>query len=107
MRESGPVATYRTQFALTEPRTRTTRFWLLVALSLFLTGFLILPAVAFFAGNALAGPYEGPFGVLGYLIDIYGAMWRGNWAATTLLATPAILVLTWFIALRLRRYLAG
>lgn len=83
---------------------RTLRYWLFLALCLGLAGFIVLPVVAFFAGKALAGPYEGPYGVLGFLINIYGDVSRGNWAATTLLATPAIIVVTWVAALRLRRF---
>ena len=85
---------------------RTSRYWLFMALSLALAGFLVFPALAFFAGNALAGPYEGPYGVLGFLINIYAAMSLGNWAAVTLLATPALIFLIWVIALRLRHFLA-
>jgi hypothetical protein len=92
--------------ALTAPGKRTPRYWLFTALSLWLAGFLILPALAFFVGKAMAGPYEGPYGILGFLINIYGDMSRGNWAATTMLATPAIIVVTWIAALRLRRFLA-
>ena len=82
---------------------RTPRYWLFLTLCLGLAGFIVLPVVAFFAGKALAGPYEGPYGILGFLINIYGDVSRGNWAATTLLATPAIIVVTWIAALRLRR----
>jgi hypothetical protein len=89
--------------ALTPRGNRTLRYWLFLALALGLAGFLVLPVVAFFAGKALAGPYEGAYGVLGFLINIYGDMSRGNWAAATLLATPALVVVTWFAALRLRR----
>ena len=90
---------------MTAPGKRTPRYWLFTALSLWLAGFLILPALAFFAGKAMAGPYEGPYGILGFLINIYGDMSRGNWAATTMLATPAIIVMTWIVALRLRRFM--
>jgi hypothetical protein len=86
-------------------RKRTSRYWLFLILSLFLAGFLLLPSVAFYAGKAVAGPYEGPFGVFGFLAHIYGDMARGNWAALALLATPAIIFVAWAAALRLRRYL--
>lgn len=85
---------------------RTSRYWIVLALSLFLAGFLILPIVAYYAGTTLAGPYEGPFGILGFLIELYAASWAGNWAAATLLATPAIILVIWIAAFRLRRFLA-
>jgi hypothetical protein len=85
---------------------RSSRRWAFIALSLVLAGFLVFPVIAFYTGKALAGPYEGPYGVLGFLINIFGDMSRGNWAAATLLATPAIIFIIWGIALRLRQILA-
>ncbi len=106
MRESDLRAPSKELFALAASGKRTSRYWLFTVLSLGLAGFLVFPVLAFFAGNALAGPYEGPYGILGFLINIYAGMSLGHWAAVTLLATPALIFVIWVVALRLRHFLA-
>ena len=106
MRESGLRAPSKELFALATSGKRTSRYWLFTALSLGLAGFLVFPVLAFVAGNALAGPYAGPYGVFGFLMNIYADMSLGHWAAATLLATPALIFVIWVVALRLRHFLA-
>ena len=78
------------------------RKWLSIALSLALAGFVILPAFAYMAGFVLTGPYEGEYGVIGYLGSIYADVLAGKWAASVLVATPALIVIVWYIVIRLR-----
>lgn len=84
---------------------QTSRNWLIVTTSLLLAGFVVVPVLAFIGGQTLAGPYEGRFGVFGYLGNIYADLWNGNWPAIALVGAPAAVVLAWFAAIRLRRTL--
>jgi hypothetical protein len=47
------------------------RNWLSLAFAALLTGLVILPAFAYIGGYLVAGPYEGSYGVIGYLGSIY------------------------------------
>jgi hypothetical protein len=79
--------------------------WPSIFLVLALLGLVVVPVCSFVAGQALAGPYEGEHGVLSYLSDIYVNALAGEPAAALLVSGPAIVVLTWYLALRLRTWL--
>jgi hypothetical protein len=79
--------------------------WPSIFLALVLAGFVIVPVFAFIAGYALAGLYEGEYGVFGYLRAIYANVLAGEPAAALLVSGPAIVVLSWYLALRLRAWL--
>ncbi len=76
--------------------------WPSILLALALAGLVIVPVFAFIAGHLLAGPYKGEYGVLGYLGTIYTNLLAGEPAAILLVGSPALVMLTWYLALRLR-----
>ena len=85
----------------------TTRFsyrWLLPA-SLVL-GWLLLPILAFVAGQLAIGPYQGARGLGSFLSDVYGAVLNGEVLAMVLVFAPALLLAIWYLQARLRRLLA-
>ncbi|MFQ5636227.1 MAG: hypothetical protein ACE5G3_12970 [Gammaproteobacteria bacterium] len=74
-----------------------------VALALLLS-FMLIPVCAYVAGSLVVGDYEGPSGLLGYLIAIYGDALNGRWLAWTLILTPLLILAIWaIVALVLRR----
>ena len=80
--------------------------WSSVVISLALAGFVILPVFAYIGGHLIAGPYDGEYGVIGYLISIYRAVPGGERAAIVLVTAPALVVGAWYAALGLRAYLS-
>ena len=75
------------------------------ALALILSGFLILPLLAFTVGQAVVGPYEGSAGLPGYLGSIFTDIWRGKPGAVTLVFAPTVIVAIWYAANHVTRRL--
>jgi len=72
-------------------------------LALVVTGATIIPVGAYLVGSYVVGPYEGEYGLAGYLGSIYLAAWQGEKAALILLLAPILAVGAWMIALWLYR----
>jgi len=72
-------------------------------LVLALSGFLLLPVLAFTFGQAVVGPYEGDAGFADFLGAIVADLWRGKLGAFTLVATPAAIVAIWYAAIHVMR----
>ena len=75
--------------------------WMLFTLLSILT----VPVVVFLVGRLLAGPYEGKFGLLGLMGNIYRDAILGNAGAWLILLSPLILIAIWWGSFRLSRYL--
>jgi hypothetical protein len=58
-------------------------------------GLLLLPALAYFSGTALVGPYEGDSGLLSFLTSIYADALNGKPIAWALLVFPSAVVVIW------------
>jgi len=71
----------------------------LTVLALLLTGALVVPALAYFVGTVVVGPYEGAGGLAGYLGTILAAAGRGDRAALIIGLTPIGLAVIWRLAL--------
>ena len=74
---------------------------------LYLLGFCLLgvPAIVYWVGGLLAGPYEGERGILGMMGTIYGDALTGHLSALILLFAPMILIGIWIGCSRLRQFL--
>jgi len=77
-------------------------------LALLVTGAAIIPVGAYLIGRYVIGPYEGEYGLAGYLGSIYLAAWQGEKPALILILAPMLVVGIWLIGMRLfRRDRAG
>ena len=74
---------------MTSPTRRRPPFRVVSTLILVLSGFLMLPVLAFIVGQAVVGPYEGDGGFAGYLGTIVADIGRGKLGALALVTTPA------------------
>ena len=63
----------------------------------------IVEVVALFVGLFVIGPYEGEYGLAGYLGSIYLAAWQGKWTALVLILAPLLTVGAWLAGLWLYR----
>lgn len=70
---------------------------LISVLLLALFGLVVLPALAYTVGQFVIGPYEGPDGLVGYLMSIYRALADGSPGATILVSTPLGIAVGWWI----------
>jgi len=70
---------------------------------LLLLSCLLLPALAYLGGRVVVGPYEGSFGLLGYLGSVFGDALRGSWLAWVLLLAPAATVSLWGLIRKVTR----
>ena len=80
--------------------TRPTGWMLFTLLSV-----LTVPIVVFVGGRLLAGPYEGKFGLLGLMGNIYGDALLGRGGAWLVLLAPLLLVGLWWGSFALCRKL--
>ncbi len=81
---------------------------MLTVLALLVTGALLVPALAYFVGTGVVGPYEGEGGFAGYLGTILGAAWRADRTALIIVLMPIGLAIIWWLALwAARRGTAG
>ena len=71
---------------------------LMTAVALLVTGALVVPALAYFVGVNLVGPYEGESGFAGYLATILTAAWHGDRTALIIVLTPIVLAIVWRLA---------
>ena len=78
----------------------------LIPAALLLGGLLVLPLLVYLFGRLVVGPYEGE-GVGGFLLGFYADLFTGGMAAWMLALAPALLVLVWVLAIRLRRMLVA
>jgi hypothetical protein len=74
-------------------------------LALLLLCVLIFPVLVFVLGQWITGPYEGHFGVVGFLFSIYRDALQGGLAAWTLLTAPALFVGIWAARNKALRFL--
>ena len=82
---------------MTSPlRTRLTNL-----LALLVTGTTVIPVAAYLVGHTVIGPYEGDYGLAGYLGSIYLAAWQGKKAALIIMLAPVLVAGAWLIGLRL------
>mgnify|MGYP003445078831 FL=1 len=79
--------------------------WLLLFAGLALAGAVIVPAIAYAAGNRRTGAYEGKVGFIDYADSIYAAASRGEALAWLILLSPTLVWLVWFLILRVQRRL--
>lgn len=77
--------------------------WMLFTLLSILT----IPVAIFLFGRLLAGPYEGKFGLLGLMGNIYRDAILGNAGAWLILLSPLILIAIWWGSFTLCRSLGG
>lgn len=63
-----------------------------------------VPAIVYWVGGLLAGPYKGENGLPGLMGAIYGDALSGEFSALLLLLSPALLVAIWLAVGRLRRF---
>jgi len=75
--------------------------WMLLTLLSILT----VPIVVFLGGRLLAGPYEGKFGLLGLMGNIYGDALLGQGGAWLVLLAPLLLLGLWWGSFALCRNL--
>jgi len=75
--------------------------WMLYAL----VSILAVPVLVFVAGRLLAGPYEGKFGLLGLMGNIYKDAVTGHAGAWFILFAPLMLIAIWWASFALCRYL--
>ena len=64
-------------------------------------GGLLLPVASYVAGKRLIGAYEGKLGLSDYLSSVYAAAGRGEPLAWWLLLAPTLIVVVWYLVLRL------
>ena len=57
---------------------------------------ITVPAVVYVVGRALVGPYQGPLGLLGLIVNIYTDALHGRVSAWFLLLSPLLIVLVWY-----------
>ncbi len=62
---------------------------------LLLLGAVVLPALVYYAGSVLVGPYDSPGGFPAFLGSIYLDAVRGQPAAWLLLLVPTLLLAVW------------
>jgi hypothetical protein len=74
-------------------------------LGLVLLGGLVLPIAGYVLGKRVIGAYEGKRGLSDYLDSIYSAAAGGEVLAWWLLLTPILIVLAWYLVIRLGRRL--
>jgi uncharacterized membrane protein len=77
--------------------------WLLYVLLSFLT----VPVLVYIFGRLLAGPYEGKFGLLGLMGNLFGDALLAKPGAWLILLAPLILVAIWWGSFALCRKLQG
>jgi len=70
-----------------------------------LLSLLGVPTLVYVFGRLLAGPYEGKFGLLGLMGNIYGAALLGSVGAWLVLLAPLLLVGIWWGSFALCRRL--
>jgi hypothetical protein len=75
--------------------------WMLYALA----SVLAVPVLVFIAGRLLAGPYEGKFGLLGLMGNIYKDALTGNAGAWFILLAPLLMIAIWWASFALCRNL--
>ena len=66
---------------------------------------LAVPVLVFITGRLLAGPYEGKFGLLGLMGNIYRDAIFGNAGAWLVLLAPLLLIAIWWGSFALCRNL--
>lgn len=86
--------------AKTEMNIRRTT-WVLYAL----VSVLAVPVLVFIGGRLLAGPYEGKFGLLGLMGNIYKDALTGHPGAWFVLLAPLLLIAIWWGSFALCRNL--
>lgn len=64
---------------------------------------LLMPFAVYLGGSILAGPYDGPNGLPGLVLTIYGDALSGHPAALLLLSLPLMLLMIWKLCLWLRK----
>lgn len=74
---------------------------LLLFAVLSLLGVLLAPLVVYWFGSTVMGPYEGDSGLSGFLASIYSAAWAARPGALALILSPAGLLLTWWLVVKL------
>ena len=62
--------------------------------------FIIVPTLAYLVGAWLIGPYQGVFGLFGYVGSIYRDALRAEPSAWILLLSPLMIIAIWQIVLR-------
>jgi hypothetical protein len=72
-----------------------------------LLSIVAVPVLVFSLGRVLAGPYEGKFGLLGLMGNIYGDALMGKPGAWLVLLAPLILVAIWWGSFTLSRRLGS
>jgi uncharacterized membrane protein len=68
---------------------------------------IAVPAMVFFGGMALVGPYAGEGGFMGLLGHIYGDALGGSATAWFLLLAPLLVALIWVACLWVQRNMTG
>ena len=66
--------------------------WMLYAL----LSIVAVPVLVFIAGRLLAGPYEGKFGLLGLMGNIYKDAATGHAGAWFILLSPLLIIALWW-----------
>ena len=73
----------------------------IIAALMLLTGFLILPIAVYVFGQQVVGPYEGDGGLGTFLWSIYSGLANGAFAAWILVLSPALVVGTWYVVVKI------
>jgi len=68
-----------------------------------LASLILVPALVYLGGSLVVGPYEGEFGLLGMMGNIYGDAAKFRPGALLVLLGPVILVGIWVACARVQR----